>query len=111
MWEWSECRKVVGLQAPRVSSCQFIDEEKLSRYNFARRRPGIFYGWRMVALGGLLTSLNKTAVVKGFPVFVIPVGETFGAAQATISFVFALSSSAGGPIGPMAGWLIDRYAS
>lgn len=63
----------------------------------------------MVTLGGLLTSLNKTAVVKGFPVFIIPVGETFGAGQATISFVFGLASSAGGPTGPMAGWLIDRY--
>ena len=109
MWEWSECGKVVGLQAPRVLSCQFIYEEKLSRYNFTRRRSGIFYGWRMVTLGGLLTSLNKTAVVKGLPVFIIPVGETFGAGQATISFVFALASSAGGPTGPMAGWLIDRY--
>ena len=63
----------------------------------------------MVTLGGFLTSLNKTAVNKGFPVFIIPVGETFGAGQATISFVFALASSAGGPTGPLAGWLIDRY--
>ena len=63
----------------------------------------------MVTLGGFLTSLNKTAVGKGFPVFIIPVGETFGAGQATISFVFALASSAGGPTGPLAGWLIDRY--
>ena len=63
----------------------------------------------MVTLGGFLTSLNKTAVVKGFPVFIIPVGETFGAGQATVSFVFALANSAGGPTGPMAGWLIDRY--
>ena len=63
----------------------------------------------MVTLGGFLTSLNKTAVNKGFPVFIIPVGETFGAGQATVSFVFALASSAGGPTGPIAGWLIDRY--
>ena len=90
-------------------SRQFFYEEKLSRNNPTRRRPRIFYGWRMVTLGGFLTSLNKTAVVKGFPVFIIPVGETFGAGQATVSFVFALANSAGGPTGPMAGWLIDRY--
>ena len=81
----------------------------MSPNNSTRRRSGIFYGWRMVTLGGFLTSLNKTAVVKGFPVFIIPVGETFGAGQAMVSFVFALASSAGGPAGPMAGWLIDRY--
>jgi len=63
----------------------------------------------MVTLGGFLTSLNKTAVSKGFPVFIIPVGETFDVGQATISFVFALASSAGGPTGPIAGWLIDRH--
>ena len=34
-----------------------------------------FYGWWMVWLGGFLSSLIKTAINKGFPVFVAPVRE------------------------------------
>jgi hypothetical protein len=37
----------------------------------------------MVWLGGFLSSLNKTAVNRGFPVFVAPVRDSFGASNAT----------------------------
>jgi hypothetical protein len=36
-----------------------------------------FYGWWMAWLGGFLSSLIKTAINKGFPVFVAPVREGF----------------------------------
>ena len=73
------------------------------------RRPSLFYGWRMVALGGFITSLNKAAVNKGFPVFILPVEEFFGASRAQVSFIFALARSENGPTGPLAGWLVDRF--
>ena len=38
----------------------------------------------MVWLGGFLSSLNKTAVNKGFPVFVAPVRDGFGASNAAV---------------------------
>src|SRR5439155_1655339 len=41
-----------------------------------------FYGWWMVWLGGFLSSLNKTAINKGSPVFVAPVREGFCAGRA-----------------------------
>ena len=73
------------------------------------RRPNLFYGWWMVALGGFITSLNKAAVNKGFPVFILPVEEFFGASRAQVSFIFALARSENGPIGPLSGWLVDRF--
>ena len=73
------------------------------------RRPNLFYGWWMVALGGFITSLNKAAVNKGFPVFILPVEEFFGASRAQVSFIFALARSENGPTGPLAGWLVDRF--
>jgi OFA family oxalate/formate antiporter-like MFS transporter len=73
------------------------------------RRPHFFYGWWMVALGGFITSLNKSAVNKGFPVFILPVEEFFGASRAQVSFIFALARSESGPTGPLAGWLVDRF--
>lgn len=74
-----------------------------------RHRRQVFYGWWMVGLGGFVSSLNKTAFNKGFPVFILPVKESFDTSLATVSLVFSLSRSESGPTGPIAGWLIDRY--
>ena len=73
------------------------------------RRPKIFLGWWMVSLGAFVTSINKTAVNKGFPVFILPVEEYFGASRATVSFIFSLARSENGPMGPAAGWMVDRF--
>ena len=72
-----------------------------------RNKP--FYGWWMVWLGGFLSSLNKTAVNKGFPVFVAPVRDGFGASNAAVSLIFSLARAESGPTGPLAGWFIDRF--
>ena len=63
----------------------------------------------MVGLGGFLTSLNKSAVNKGFPVFILPVQEYFGASLATVSLIFSLARAETGPTGPLAGWVVDRF--
>jgi len=81
----------------------------LSLLVLVRRRPNIFYGWWMVALSSFVSSVNKTAVNKGFPVFILPVEEYFGASRATVSIIFALARSENGPTGPFAGWLVDRF--
>jgi MFS family permease len=63
----------------------------------------------MVWLGGFLSSLNKTAVNKGFPVFVAPVRDGFGASNAAVAFIFSLARAQSGPTGLLAGWFIDRF--
>ncbi len=68
-----------------------------------------FYGWWMVWLGGFLSSLNKTAINKGFPVFVAPVRDGFGTSNAAVAFIFSLARAQSGPTGLLAGWFIDRY--
>jgi len=72
-------------------------------------RPPLFYGWWMVWLGGVLSSLNKTAVNRGFPVFVAPVRDSFGASNAAVAFIFALARAQSGPTGLWAGWCLDRW--
>ena len=54
-------------------------------------RPSPFYGWWMVWLGGFLSSLIKTAINEGFPVFVAPVREGFGASNAAVALIFSLA--------------------
>src|SRR4029453_3680736 len=68
-----------------------------------------FYGGGMVWLGGFLSSLIKTAINKGFPVFVAPVREGFGASNAAVALIFSLARAQSGPTGLLAGWFIDRF--
>ena len=86
-----------------------MDNGTLFGFGWLRRWPRPFYGWWMVALGGFLTSLNKTAVNKGFPVFILPVEAYFGVNRATVSLIFSLARAETGPTGPLAGWLVDRF--
>ena len=65
-------------------------------------------GWRMVGLAGIAHSINATAYNKGFAVFLLPVARGLDVPLAHITWVFALSRSEGGPVSPIAGWLIDR---
>jgi sugar phosphate permease len=73
------------------------------------QRPHIFFGWWIVSLAGFLHSINSSAYNKGFVVFLLPVSEGLGVSRAAISLIFSLSRSEGGPVGPIAGWLIDRF--
>ncbi|MSQ06519.1 MAG: MFS transporter [Dehalococcoidia bacterium] len=75
---------------------------------YIRHPSQAFYGWRMVGLGGLISSLNKTAVNKGFPVFVLPIEEAFGISRANVSLLFSLARAESGVAGPL-GWLVDRF--
>ena len=62
-----------------------------------------------MALAGFMHSINSSAYNKGFVVFLLPVTEGLGVSRASISLIFSLSRSEGGPVGPIAGWIIDRY--
>src|SRR5256885_911141 len=105
------------MRKERVHTC----ERRISAYRgqtvlLPRRRQSqgaphkpLFYGWWMVWLGGFLSSLNKTAVNKGFPVFVARVRDGFGASTAAVAFIFSLARAQSGPTGLLAGWFIDRF--
>jgi MFS family permease len=84
-------------------------EERIRQFTHRAPRTAPFYGWWMVWLGGFLSSLNKTAINKGFPVFVAPVRDGFGASNAAVSLIFSLARAQSGPTGPLAGWFIDRF--
>ena len=74
-----------------------------------RQRPRIFYGWWMVALAGFVHSINSSAYNKGYVIFLLPVAQGLGVSLASISVVFSLARSEGGPVSPVGGWLIDRF--
>ena len=81
----------------------------MSVLTHGRKQSRIFFGWWMVCLAGMVHSINASAYNKGYVVFLLPVTEGLGVSRASISLVFSLSRSEGGPISPVAGWLIDRF--
>jgi len=84
-------------------------EPPVSVLTHGRQKSRIFFGWWMVSLAGMVHSINASAYNKGYVVFLLPVSEGLGVSRASISLVFSLSRSEGGPISPVAGWLIDRF--
>src|SRR5919109_4558016 len=86
-----------------------VMEGSMSKSAQGAPRTKPFYGWWMVWLGGFISSLNKTAVNRGFTVFVAPVRDGFGASNAAVGFIFSLARAQSGPAGPLAGWFIYRF--
>ena len=80
----------------------------------ARRKwnpDGIFYGWWIVAGGSVLTAMGAGLNFYGFSAFFLPLSEEFGWSRSALSGVFALARLEGGFLGPVEGFLIDKYGT
>jgi MFS family permease len=72
------------------------------------RGQGVFYGWRMVLVSGILNGFGAGVHFYGFSVFFNPMREEFGWTRAQMAGVFSLARLEGGIEGPFAGWLVDN---
>ena len=70
---------------------------------------GIFYGWWIVAGGSVLTAMGAGLNFYGFSAFFLPLSVEFGWNRTALSGVFALARLEGGFLGPIEGFLIDKY--
>jgi len=69
---------------------------------------GLFYGWRMVAVGCAMRMLGGGFHLYGFTIFFLPITNELGLSRAATSLVFSLARAEGAIEGPVAGYLIDR---
>jgi sugar phosphate permease len=69
---------------------------------------GLFYGWRMVAVGCAIRMLGGGFHLYGFTIFFLPITNELGLSRAATSLVFSLARAEGAIEGPVAGYLIDR---
>ena len=73
---------------------------------------GLFYGWRMVAIGCAMRILDGGFHLYGFTIFFLPITQELGLSRAAtslvFSLVFSLARAEGAIEGPLAGYLIDR---
>ncbi len=83
-------------------------QDRSSVSSDSRARPKVFYGWWIVAAGGVISALQDGTYFFGFPMYFLPVTRDFGLSRAATSLVFGLGRLEGGVVGPVAGYLVDR---
>ncbi|MEX0763167.1 MAG: MFS transporter [Dehalococcoidia bacterium] len=74
-----------------------------------RQKRPFYYGWWIVISAGLINSLGGSIHWQGFAVFFLPVSESLNLSRAATALPFALARAEGGLMGPVTGWLIDKY--
>ncbi len=70
---------------------------------------GLYFGWRMIAVGCAIRVLGGGLHAYGISVFFLPVTQDLGLTRTATSLVFSLARAQGALEGPIAGYCIDRY--
>ncbi len=73
------------------------------------RPSGIFYGWWIVLASMSVLVIGSGFYWQGFGVFFLSLQEEFSTNRAALSGAIALSQLEGGMLGPLGGYLVDRY--
>src|ERR1700704_1586633 len=72
--------------------------------------PGrVFYGWWIVAIGCLQDAVKGGLFNTGFSLYFLPVLNELHLSRAATSLPFSLAKLESALIGPIAGYLIDRF--
>ena len=69
----------------------------------------LYYGWRIVFLGGVINAVAGGVFNYGFGIFFLPISRDLELTRAQTSLVFSLARAEGAIEGPAAGWLVDRF--
>ncbi len=75
-----------------------------------KRPPGrVFYGWWIVGGGFSLQAIVGSLMIHSFTAYFPLLQAQFGWSRALLSGAFALSRAESGILGPLQGWLIDKF--
>ncbi|UCH27225.1 MAG: MFS transporter [Trueperaceae bacterium] len=81
----------------------------IERWNLWRRRT--FFGWWIVSGAVGIQILQAGLFLQAFGVYVVAWQEEFGWSKTAIAIAFALQRAVTGLLGPLQGWLLDRYGA
>jgi MFS family permease len=71
----------------------------------------IFYGWRIVIAGGALQFLQSLLLNQAYGAYVAALIEERGWSKTALSGAAALKSTEVALLGPVLGWMVDRFGS
>ena len=74
-----------------------------------KEATGIFYGWYIVMASMGATAIASVFYWQGFSLFFLELQGEFSTNRAALSGAIALSQLEGGMLGPVGGYLVDRY--
>ncbi len=74
-----------------------------------KRKPKLFYGWWIVLGATIADALSGGFYLYGFSAFFMPLINDFGWSRAATSGAFSLSRIEGGLLGPLGGFLVDKF--
>ena len=74
-----------------------------------KTKSKIFYGWYIVIAGSLAMALSSGINYHGFGNLFLPLSKEFGWSRTRISTVFSLARLENGILGPIDGYLIDKF--
>ncbi len=74
-------------------------------------RRGLFYGWWLVVVAMITIALSNGAAAHGLGVFFVALERHFGWSRTVLSGAFALARLEGTVMGPVEGYLTDRFGS
>ena len=69
----------------------------------------IFQGWWLVGAGGLVQFTGAILFFQTFGAYFLLIEDEFGWSKALLAGAFALARLESGLLGPIQGWMIDRY--
>jgi len=72
-------------------------------------RIRIFYGWWIVAAGFGLEALIGALLFHAYGAYVVLLREEFGWSKTMLSAAFSMARAESGILGPVQGWLTDRF--
>jgi MFS family permease len=75
------------------------------------RAMNVFYGWKMVAAAFGLQFLLAAFLLQAFGAYVAVLGAEFGWSKAALSLGAAIQSIEGALLGPVLGWVVDRFGA
>ena len=70
-----------------------------------------FYGWRVVVAGGTLQFFQSMLLNQAFGAYLAALVQDRGWSKTALSGAAALKSTESALLGPVLGWLVDRYGS
>ncbi|MQF48671.1 MFS transporter [SAR202 cluster bacterium AC-647-N09_OGT_505m] len=72
---------------------------------------GVFYGWWLVGLATITVAMTNGAASHGLGVFFVALESQFGWSRTVLSGAFALARLEGTVLGPVEGYLTDRFGT
>ena len=74
-----------------------------------RPRGKVFYGWWVVLASAGIQLIGGLFFAHSFSLYVVELKTEFGWSNSVLSFAFALTRMESGILGPLQGWLADRF--